>query len=190
MITVTASSRGRTTATLQAWSKAAGGGWRKYGRAVTAHIGADGMSTHPSETRSATPMGSYTLTQAFGRYADPGTALPYFKTRRSDWWVSQAGRYYNTHRRCSSNCGFNQGSPNEHLYYETPYYNYAVVIDYNTRNAPGGVRQGDGSAFFLHVYPAGTGPTAGCVAIPQSKLVTLMRWLTPSAHPRILMGVR
>jgi len=61
-----------------------------------------------------------------------------------------------------------------------------VVIDYNTRNAPGGVRQGAGSAFFLHVTDGSA--TAGCVAIPQSRLVPLMRWLTPAAHPRILIG--
>jgi L,D-peptidoglycan transpeptidase YkuD (ErfK/YbiS/YcfS/YnhG family) len=189
VITVTATSRSRTVAHLQAWYKAPGGGWLHYAKAVTAHIGAQGMSTQPSESKSATPMGSFTLTQAFGRRADPGTALPYFRTRPSDWWISQAGRLYNTHQRCAAHCAFTQGAPNEHLYYETPYYNYAVVIDYNTRNAPGGVRQGAGSAFFLHVYPAGTGPTAGCVAIPQSKLVTLMRWLRPATHPRILIGV-
>ena len=124
---------------------------------MTAHIGADGMSRHPSESRSATPIGSFTLTQAFGRLGNPGTRLPYFKTRPSDWWISQSGRLYNTHQRCSGGCPFTQGSPNEHLYYETPYYNQAVVIDYNTRNSPTGVRQGAGSAFFLHVHPAGTG---------------------------------
>ena len=76
------------------------------------------------------------------------------------------------------------GSPNEHLYYETPYYNYAVVIDYNTRNAPGGVHAGGGSAFFLHVTDGA--PTAGCVAIPQTNLVAhhaLAGAVGPPAHP-------
>ncbi len=187
VITVVARSPGSTTAKLQAWSKVAAGGWRKYGSAVTAHVGSQGLTTRTSESKSATPIGSFTLTQAFGRRTDPGTALPYFKTRPSDWWISQSGRLYNTHQRCASNCGFNRGSPNEHLYYETPYYNYAVVIDANTRNAPGGVHQGKGSAFFLHVTDGN--PTAGCVAISQAKLVNLMRWLRPSAHPRILIGV-
>jgi L,D-peptidoglycan transpeptidase YkuD (ErfK/YbiS/YcfS/YnhG family) len=185
VITVTASSRARTTATLQAWTKVTGG-WKRYGAPVTAHIGSQGMTTHPSESRSATPMGSFTLTRAFGARSDPGTPLPYFKTRASDWWISQAGPLYNTHQRCSSGCRFVQGSPNEHLKYGTPYYNYAVVIDYNTRNAPGGVRAGAGSAFFLHVTDGAV--TAGCVAIPQTKLVTLMKWLRPSTHPRILIG--
>lgn len=189
VITVTARSHRSTTARLQAWTKASGGGWLERGKAVIAHVGSDGVSRHASEGRGATPVGSFKLLRAFGRKADPGTRLSYFRTRPSDWWISQAGSLYNTHQRCSSGCQFRQGSPNEHLYYTTPYYNYAVVIEYNTRYSRTGVVPGAGSAFFLHVHPAGTGPTAGCVAIGQPKLVRLMRWLRPAAHPRILIGV-
>jgi L,D-peptidoglycan transpeptidase YkuD (ErfK/YbiS/YcfS/YnhG family) len=187
VITVTARSYSSTVATLQAWTKASGGGWYRRGSAITAHIGSQGMTWSPSESKSATPVGSFTLTQAFGHDSDPGTALPYLHTNPADWWISQAGPLYNTHQRCWSGCAFTRGSPNEHLYYETPYYNYAVVIDYNTRNSPTGVRQGAGSAFFLHVTDGRA--TAGCVAIPQSSLVSIMRWLTPTRHPRILIGV-
>lgn len=181
-----ARSNSSTTATLQAWSKS-GNGWIPYGSAVTADVGSDGLSTHPSESRSATPIGSFTLTRAFGHDSNPGTGLPYTHTTPADWWISQAGPLYNTLQVCSSDCRFNQGNPNEHLYYETPYYDYAVVIDYNTRNAPGGVHQGKGSAFFLHVSVGQ--PTAGCVSIPMAKLVSIMRWLRPQAHARILIGV-
>ncbi|MEO6885963.1 MAG: hypothetical protein ABI232_06705, partial [Jatrophihabitantaceae bacterium] len=59
VITVLAHSTGSTTATLQAWDKAPGGGWLPRGAAVTANIGSDGMSPTPSESRSATPMGSF-----------------------------------------------------------------------------------------------------------------------------------
>ncbi|HLY33726.1 MAG TPA: L,D-transpeptidase family protein [Jatrophihabitantaceae bacterium] len=187
VITVVASSYSSTTATLQAWDLAPGGGWLKHGAAVTAHVGADGLSTHPSESRSATPIGSFTLTQAFGAMSNPGTGLPYFRTDSADWWISQSGPLYNTHQHCGGGCAFTQGAPNEHLAYELPYYDYAVVIDYNTQNSPTGVVQGAGSAFFLHVTD-GT-PTAGCVAIPQSNLVSIMQWLAISAHPRIIIGV-
>lgn len=185
VITVVARSTSSTTATLQAWNKSPGGGWLKYGDSVLAHVGSDGLSRAPSETRSATPIGSFTLTHGFGRYANPGTTLPYRKTTPADWWISQPGRLYNTLQHCSSHCVFTRGDPNEHLYYEIPYYDYAVVIDYNTRNT-GHVRQGAGSAFFLHVTDGN--PTAGCVSIPQSRLVPIVRWLRPSQHPRILIG--
>jgi L,D-peptidoglycan transpeptidase YkuD (ErfK/YbiS/YcfS/YnhG family) len=186
VITVVAASTSSTTATLQAWDRAPGGGWLQHGAPVLAHVGADGLSTSPSESRSATPIGSFSLTQAFGRNADPGTGLPYFQTTPSDWWISQAGPLYNTHQRCSGSCPFTQGAPNEHLYDEVPFYDYAVVIDYNTPNA-GPVVPGAGSAFFLHVTD-GTA-TAGCVAIPVDSLVPLLQWLTVAAAPRILIGI-
>jgi L,D-peptidoglycan transpeptidase YkuD (ErfK/YbiS/YcfS/YnhG family) len=112
--------------------------------------------------------------------------LPYTQTTPADWWISQPSPLYNTRQRCSGQCDFTQGPPNEHLYYETPFYDYAVVIDYNTADA-GPIVQGAGSAFFLHVTDGN--PTAGCVAIGQSKLVSLLRWLAPTTHPRILIGV-
>ena len=183
VITVVAASTSSTTAQLQAWTKAPGGGWLRYGSAVTAHVGSQGLTTQPSESKSATPIGSFTLTLAFGALSNPGTGLSYFKTTAADWWISQSGPLYNTHQHCSSGCSFTLSAPNEHLRYETPFYNYAVVINYN--RFP--VKAGAGSAFFLHVTDGGA--TAGCVAISQSKLVSLMRWLGPSTHPRILIGV-
>jgi L,D-peptidoglycan transpeptidase YkuD (ErfK/YbiS/YcfS/YnhG family) len=187
VITVTAASTASTQGTLQAWRKL-GDGWRRVGGAVPAWLGTDGLTWHPSESLSATPIGSFTLTRAFGHFADPGTALPYAETTPADWWISQPGPLYNTMQRCSADCPFNLGSPNEHLFYETPYYNYAVVIDYNTRNAPGGVRHGAGSAFFLHVTVRE--PTQGCISINQDQLVRILRWLSPARHPRILIGTR
>jgi L,D-peptidoglycan transpeptidase YkuD (ErfK/YbiS/YcfS/YnhG family) len=187
VITVTAPSASSIQATVQAWTRSAGG-WTRVGPAVPAFLGSDGMSTHASESWSATPIGSFTLTQAFGHDANPGTGLPYFQTDDADWWISQAGPLYNTHQRCAGSCPFAQGAPNEHLARELPFYDYAVVIDYNTTDAPGGVRPGAGSAIFLHVHPPGSGPTAGCVAVPEDQMIRLLRWLTPAAHPRILIG--
>ena len=186
VITVVATSTQSTSGTLQAWTRQ-GGGWIPFGGRVLAWLGSDGLTTHASESSTATPIGSFTLTQAFGREPDPGAALPYRQTTPADWWISQPGPLYNTFQHCVGPCPFAQGAPNEHLYPTVPFYRYAVVIDYNTTNAPGGVRQGAGSAFFLHVTVGE--PTQGCVSIPEPTLTALMRWLTPAAHPRILIGV-
>ena len=153
---------------------------------MPAWLGAGGIG-RASEQSTRTPTGSYTLTQAFGHDSNPGTSLPYVRTTRADWWISEPGPLYNTRQRCSSGCPFTRGSPNEPLYETMPYYRYAVVIDYNTRNAPGGVHAGAGSAFFLHVQVGQ--PTSGCVAIAQDQLVRLLRWLDPARHPRILLGL-
>ena len=183
VITVVASSTRSTSATLQAWNRAPGGGWLPFRAAVYAHVGSDGLTTTPSEGASATPIGSFGLTQAFGRAANPGTALPYFVAGPQDWWVSDASsRVYNTHQICSAACPFNTAA-GENLYQAGYVYTYAVVIDYNRFPA----RAGAGSAFFLHVTDGGA--TAGCVSVPQATLVSLLSWLDPSAHPRILIGV-
>lgn len=195
VITATAPSLGSTSGTLQAWQRTSAG-WQRVGPATSAWFGSQGLTEHMSEWISATPVGSFTLTQAFGSQPDPGTALPYFQTTPADWWISNTfqpdAKVYNTHQRCASNCAFdvNPNDPknaNEHLYYSQPYYRYAVVIDYNTANAPGGIRVGAGSAVFLHVTVHA--PTEGCVAIDEDRLVAIMHWLSPSAHPRILVGV-
>jgi len=187
VLTVVAASSAATTARLQAWRRV-GSGWQRVGPVVPAWLGYQGFSEPAAENRTATPTGSYTLTRAFGADPNPGTKLPYRQTTDADWWISQPGPLYNTLQHCWSNCPFTQGAPNEHLHDELPYYDYAIVIDYNTRNAPGGVRQGAGSAFFLHVTVHQ--PTQGCVSIPKTQLVRLLRWLRPRDQPRILLGVR
>ena len=71
---------------------------------MTAHVGSDGLSTSPSESRSATPIGSFTLTQAFGALGNPGTGLPYFQTDYATGGSVAPGSQYNTHQHCGS-CG-------------------------------------------------------------------------------------
>jgi L,D-peptidoglycan transpeptidase YkuD (ErfK/YbiS/YcfS/YnhG family) len=182
VITVVAPSLKSTSATLQAWDRA-GAGWVRRGPAVRAYLGDQGMTARPSESLSATPAGSFTLTQAFGRAGNPGTRLPYFRTDSSDWWVTDtSSTYYNAHYRCRTSCPF-RTTMGENLYRAGFLYTYAVVIDYNRRP----VTRGAGSAFFLHVTEFK--PTTGCVSVPQSDLVSILRWLSPSAHPRIILGV-
>jgi L,D-peptidoglycan transpeptidase YkuD (ErfK/YbiS/YcfS/YnhG family) len=183
LITVTAPTSTSTSGTLRAWQKSSNGTWRVVYGPVTAWVGSAGIGK-ASETTSRTPLGTFTLTEAFGRLADPGTALPYHQTGPNDWWVSDTrAASYNTMQTCAkTSCPFNT-RVSEHLQSITPYYNYAVVMDVN--RSP--VVPGAGSAFFLHVSVGQ--PTAGCVAIDSSTLVSIMRWLNPAQHPRIATGI-
>jgi L,D-peptidoglycan transpeptidase YkuD (ErfK/YbiS/YcfS/YnhG family) len=182
-ITVAAPAWGATRATLQAWNRS-GAGWTKVGPSVSAWLGSAGMSTNAREGYSGTPAGSFGLTQAFGNYADPGTAMPYFQATADDWWDGDStSATYNTHQRCApSSCRF-RTSESENLHDIGWVYGYAVVINYNMSPAV----PGKGSAFFLHVTE--NKPTEGCVSIPQGDLVRILAWLDPARHPRILMGV-
>jgi L,D-peptidoglycan transpeptidase YkuD (ErfK/YbiS/YcfS/YnhG family) len=183
VITVAAPAWGATRATLQAWNRN-GAGWTKVGPSVSAWLGAAGMSTNAREGYTGTPAGSFGLTQAFGNYADPGTAMPYFQANANDWWDGDSNSAtYNSHQRCApSSCRF-RTSESENLHDVGWVYGYAVVINYNmSPTVPG-----KGSAFFLHVTE--NTPTEGCVSIPQGDLVRILGWLEPARHPRILMGL-
>jgi len=181
VVTVVAASSRATTAKLTAWQLGPGG-WTAVLGPVTARIGAAGVG-RASETSTRTPAGTFPLTEAFGRRADPGTGLPYRVVDGDDWWVSDAtSPRYNRYARCApGTCDFSEAAA-ENLDAAGAVYDYAVVIDYNRGGTPGA-----GSAFFLHVTNGA--PTAGCVAIDRGSLVTVMRWLDPGSRPLIAIGV-
>lgn len=176
-------------ATVVAWVRT-GGRWRVAHGPWRGRAGENGTVRGSSRRQGSgtTPTGTYPMTEAFGIAADPGTALPYLHVGKDDWWVGDnRSKYYNSHRRASQG-GFDTSLPesdengSEQLITHTRAYRYGVVIDFNRRPA---VRY-RGSAIFLHVN--GSGATAGCVSIPAEAMVTVLRWLRPSAHPRIAIG--
>jgi L,D-peptidoglycan transpeptidase YkuD (ErfK/YbiS/YcfS/YnhG family) len=182
VITVVGASSASTTAQLTAWTRN-GTGWTRAIGPITANVGSAGIGK-ASESTTRTPAGVFGLTEAFGILADNGTRLPYRQVDTSDWWVSDVNSAaYNTYYRCApGTCPFNE-SAGENLGKAGTAYNHAVVINYN-RNP---VTPGAGSAFFLHVSTGRA--TAGCVAVPTASLDAIMRWLDPTQHPVIDIGV-
>jgi L,D-peptidoglycan transpeptidase YkuD (ErfK/YbiS/YcfS/YnhG family) len=181
VVTVVAASSSATRAQLTAWELDATG-WTVVLGPVTARVGSAGVG-RASETSTRTPAGTFGLTEAFGRAADPGTALPYLVVDGDDWWVSDpASPRYNQYAECApGTCDFDEAA-GEDLYAAGPVYDHAVVIDHNRGGTPGA-----GSAFFLHITDGAA--TAGCVAIEGGSLQTLLRWLDPAASPVIAIGV-
>jgi L,D-peptidoglycan transpeptidase YkuD (ErfK/YbiS/YcfS/YnhG family) len=179
-ILVDAPSPAATTATVSAWTRT-GTSWTTFLPPTPAFLGTDGIG--PSSERTArTPAGTFPVTQAFGRLADPGTALPYSHVGADDWWVGDTtSPLYNTHQVCApGRCRFDERA-SENLEVAGHAYDHAIVIDANTDP----VRPGAGSAYFLHI---GDHATAGCVATDAGTVVRLMRWLTPGAHPMISLA--
>ncbi|MDG3012341.1 L,D-transpeptidase family protein [Rhodococcus sp. D2-41] len=178
VITVFAPSPSATSATLTAWDRGADGSWRVVAGPMAADVGSDGIG-QASEAASRTPAGTFPLTVAFGRLANPGTAMPYFRTDSQDWWdENPLSPTYNTHVRGPVSPGGNS----ENLYESGSVYDYAVNIGYNLARIPGA-----GSGIFLHVS-AGT-PTAGCVSVPENSMQQIVRWLDPARRPVIDIGV-
>jgi L,D-peptidoglycan transpeptidase YkuD (ErfK/YbiS/YcfS/YnhG family) len=156
-----------------------GRGYVETFKPVVAYVGVNGVGP-TREGRGRTPNGVFTLTQAFGNEANNGTKLPYFRAGPDDWWdENPASPDYNRHVVSA----VSPGGDSENLYYAGNAYSHAVVINYNTNP----VVKGAGSGFFLHVSFGA--PTEGCVAVSAAELNWIMRWLDPTLHPVISIGV-
>ncbi|GAA2095878.1 hypothetical protein GCM10009841_07330 [Microlunatus panaciterrae] len=148
----------------------------------TARIGYGGtvVGTKRRQSTGTTPLGTYTMTEAFGNGPAPGMWLPYHRVRKGDYWVEDnASRYYNTLRNRSQG-GFRWSLPSssrngsEYLPHYRDQYRYAVVINFN--RPPGAIRY-RGAGIFLHVKSSG--PTAGCVGITRRQMRIVMAYLKP-----------
>jgi L,D-peptidoglycan transpeptidase YkuD (ErfK/YbiS/YcfS/YnhG family) len=180
---ITVKSRpGTSYATLSGWVLRDGRWVRNLGP-TAARVGANGTTGSPREGRSATPRGTYTLTEAFGTRAAPtGAKLPYRRATSKHWWVSDpASRYYNTWQVGPPNGRWNAAYGEQLTRYGAA-YGYAIVIDFN--RSP--VVRGKGSAIFLHVGTGGA--TAGCVSVSSARMAQLLRYLQPKLKPRIAIA--
>ena len=116
-----------------------------------------------------TPIGAFPLTLAFGRGSNPGTKLPYRKITKNSWWSCTRAAY---------NCWVEKKKTSgEHLidYYQ---YKYAMVIGFNMNPAV----YGRGSGIFLHCRSTDHWYTAGCVGVPESVMLSLMKYVKKGAY--------
>jgi L,D-peptidoglycan transpeptidase YkuD (ErfK/YbiS/YcfS/YnhG family) len=179
LITVSAASYGGTYATLTAYRRSAGH-WRPVLGPWTARIGRGGFAP-PGRKREGdgrTPSGTFGFGFFFGVLANPGVRFGYRQSQPYDFWDDDpASPRYNEwvdQRRADP------GRSPEPM--DVSGYDYGAVIAYNTARTPG-----LGSGIFLHVNIGIA--TAGCVTLPMSELLSVLRWLDPARSPRIRMGV-
>lgn len=124
-----------------------------------------------------TPLGTYTMTYAFGLKSDPGSWVHYHKVKSGDYWVEDNDSKYYNQLRNKSKGGFRWWLPasndnsSERLQSYPGQYDYAILINYNRWPA---VRY-RGAGIFLHVN--GSGPTAGCVSISATDMRIVLAYL-------------
>ncbi|WP_157371608.1 L,D-transpeptidase [Angustibacter sp. Root456] len=146
---------------------------RTGGRYVTSlgpyagHVGKNGVSSAKREGDLRTPAGVFALRGGFGARSNPGLRIgAWLRVDSRDVWVDDpSSSLYNTHQRTPAAGRWSSAEP----LLNTPAYSYAQVIGYNEARTPG-----RGSAIFLHV-DLGHG-TAGCVSLPTSGLLAVLRW--------------
>jgi L,D-peptidoglycan transpeptidase YkuD (ErfK/YbiS/YcfS/YnhG family) len=155
---------------------------------MPARLGYGGLvpASHRVQDSGTTPAGQFSITETFGRLANPGTFMPFVTVTADDWWVEdRTSKYYNSMRSGAlggfrtSTTGFNSS---EQLRSMGAQYDYVAVINFN-RPSP---VVGRGAGIFLHAN--GTGLTLGCVSVAHDRMRSILRWLSPQAHPRIIIG--
>jgi L,D-peptidoglycan transpeptidase YkuD (ErfK/YbiS/YcfS/YnhG family) len=181
-ITVTTEKYEHVKAALETFQKV-GGIWQRAFQPMPALIGRNGFAYNKVEGDGKSPIGTYTFGICFGRFQNPGTLMPYRQTTQNDYWIDDTDSvYYNSWQvgpafgRWKSAEGL---SPTDGTYYD-----YAIVINYNTVDRI----PGRGSAIFLHIWDGPDVPTLGCIAIEYTDLLKVIKWLDPCKKPIIIQG--
>ncbi len=156
--------------------------WTQKFGPIKAVIGRNGMADpgNKIEGDGKSPTGLFELGQLFSYEKTIQSQLPFIQSGPEDKWIDDpASPDYNRHIR-----GTTKAKSYENLLLTSIDYKYCMVIEYNTRP----VLKGKGSAIFFHLADANYTPTAGCVAIRENDMLTILSWLKPSLKKYILMG--
>jgi L,D-peptidoglycan transpeptidase YkuD (ErfK/YbiS/YcfS/YnhG family) len=146
-------------------------------------IGKNGFSAFQQkrEGDNTSPTGIFDLGPVFGYSENVATKMDYRQATDQDFWIDdpQSDDY---------NKWVTMKSPptvsHENMKRNDDLYKLGIVVQYNTKQ----VVKGNGSAIFVHIQRAPGSPTAGCVAMPENNLESIIKWLQPGEKPIIVMG--
>ena len=161
--------------------------WESKIETYDVHLGLNGIKKEKHEGDSCTPIGLFSITEAFGRN-DIETKITYKRLSENDIWVTDVRdsvkKYlYNTMGNLN-NIQY-KGLDHEPLY-NKDVYDKVIVIDYNRKPK----EWGKGSAIFIHRLRDKDKKndkygTMGCIAIDKNVLLQLFEQLDPSKKPYI-----
>jgi L,D-peptidoglycan transpeptidase YkuD (ErfK/YbiS/YcfS/YnhG family) len=136
------------------------------------------------------PAGVFALGTAFG-YASsplPGLKMPYLNLSPSIECVDDiSSKHYN--RIVDRSVVAPDWNSSEHMRNTGESYRWGIVIDHNgivTQRESSPPEPGGGSCVFLHIWRSHDHGTAGCTAMSQVELETLLRWLDPVRKPLLV----
>ncbi|MGD0348677.1 MAG: L,D-transpeptidase family protein [Terracidiphilus sp.] len=182
--------------------------WRPIGEPIPIVVGRNGLgwgiglaaandpnlrfSSDPvkKEGDGKSPAGIFDLGTVFG-YSDqplPRLKFPYLTLTESIECVDDVNsKYYN--RIVDRSAVAADWNSSEHMRDVGESYRWGMVVDLNATIAkrnqdvpePGG-----GSCVFLHIWQDQNHGTAGCTAMTQTNLQTLLTWLDPKRRPLLL----
>ena len=196
MVLVVTPEWGSTSGTMRRYVRGSDAeAWRHIGVEVTVVVGRTGLawddSQHSARAGEPTkregdgrsPAGTFALDTAFGfdiRQIVPWVRLPYVQLRTSTECVDDPrSAHYNTivDRDRVPRVDW---SSSERMR-EIEQYAFGVHVAYNAPPRPA-----RGSCIFLHIWAGAGSVTAGCTAMTEEALRTLMGWLDPNERPMLV----
>jgi L,D-peptidoglycan transpeptidase YkuD (ErfK/YbiS/YcfS/YnhG family) len=167
--------------------------WKKTGPAMAAIIGERGLAwgrglhslPNEGELRKVegdrrAPAGIFGFGEAFGRRKITGLKLPYRPiTPDLEAVDDPASRHYNqlVERTRVARPDWRSSEKMAAI----AAYKLGLVVAHNSER-----RRGAGSCIFIHLRVPGDQGTAGCTALREADLVTLLRWLDPARRPVLI----
>src|SRR5580698_226784 len=197
LIVVTTSNWGAVAGQLQRFEQVHER-WRPVGEPIPIVVGRSGMGWGiglvaaddpnvrlPSEPVKKegdgnSPAGIFDLGTAFGYSAQPlpGLKLPYLALTESIECVDDVNsKYYN--RIVDRSAVTPDWNSSEHMRDTGESYRWGIVVDFNGTVAEHSQKvpqRGGGSCVFLHIWHDRSHGTAGCTAMSQENLETLLTW--------------
>ena len=134
-----------------------------------------------SEGDTKTPLGTWTIGEAYGINDDPGSKVKYTKVTEDMYWCATGSnsKNYNQLIYKSDNPDADY-SEDEHLIDYRVVYNDLLDLGYNKACAPYA-----GNAIFLHCWRGENSPTGGCVGISEENMVKVLQTVTPGTSVTI-----
>lgn len=169
----------KNTVTVNDYSRTSDGNWIKNWY-VNGVAGTNGISLDKAEGDKKTPEGVFSAMFAFGLKDSPGSIIEYRKITDGDYWVDDSKSFYYNKWVNISNVKKDWNSA-EDMMAASPYYNYALALNYNVEAVPG-----KGSAIFIHCTKSDTDTSsAGCIRIPEEYMKRLVQ--TVDADTKIVI---
>ena len=134
-----------------------------------------------SEGDTKTPLGTWTIGEAYGINDDPGCGVPYTKVDDDMYWCATGSnsKKYNTLIKRSDDPDADY-SEDEHLIDYPVVYNYLLDLGYNRAGAPYA-----GNAIFLHCWRGPDSPTGGCVGVSEESMIKILQTIKPGTSVTI-----
>jgi L,D-peptidoglycan transpeptidase YkuD (ErfK/YbiS/YcfS/YnhG family) len=177
-----------------------GNGWHGAGAAQAVTIGragaAWGIGLHETqgdgpikrEGDGRSPAGVFSIGEAFGYAGVADTALHYRALQESDYCIDVSGsplynRIVDAHVVGADAVAASTEPMRRDLHADGDQrYRLGFVIEHNAQAHVGG-----GSCIFAHEWKSPTDATAGCTAMSDTTIQSLLAWLRPDQHPIFIL---